>query len=553
MNWKLPAIVMLATLLSGCTTLQQMEQDQAVTASTATQMARASREPATSGGDAYFATRDTYWIGAGADARVKKPDPLPAAFSETIRFKKQFPVTLNYIAEHVTTNFGIPMVVTADAVQSASDTAFDPIVVLQQRAATAGATGLPPLPTLPGGAGGGVGGTATTITIADYEGPLKGFLDLVAARSGNNWRYEHGGITLFGLDTKIFRVDVLPGSTTLGATVSNQAQGGGAAGGGGGGGGGGEGGTTNTMSSGNTTTVAATIDQFEAINSAVQGMLSPRGKAVPVPSMSQIAVTDVPLVLTRIERYIGELNAIATTQVVLDVRLYSVDIRDEESYGIDWDLVWSTMGSGLSVGGGSPGATGATGAGNLNIGVISPSSPFNGSRLLVNALSSQGNVSEVTTAGVSTLSGQPVPVQVAEEITYAASVSTNLVPNVGSTTTITPGSLTTGFSMVALPVVTNGDELILQLQINLSTLREMGVFASGTDRVQQPQTDSRQLLQRAKLRSGQTLVLTGFEKERLTSALTGVGSPRFMGLGGTRGGQRVRTILVLAVTPRVSG
>ena len=551
---KLTGAAILVTLLASCATPQMREisRDQTKATEEATQMRRIATNPAASGGDAYFAKRDTYWVGGGAESRIKAPTPLPPAFSEPVRFQRQYPVTLNYIAEYVTTNFGVPMVVTADAVQAAADTSFDPITLLQQRTGAGGMSGLPPLPALPGGGSGAAGATAsagsTTITIANFQGTLKQFLDLVAARSGNSWRFEHGGITLFGLDTRIFQVDVLPGQTTLGATVSNQAQGGAAAGGGGGS----EGGSTSSMSSGNTTTMQANIAQFDAISSAVQGMLSPRGKAVPVPSMSQIAVTDVPLVLDRIERYVGDLNSIATKQVVLDVRLYAVDLRSDESYGIDWNIVWGSMGSNFGVDGLSPGTAPPTSSGSLNIGVINPASPFNGSSLLLSALSSQGNVSTITTAGVSTLSGKPAPVQLAEEFTYAASVSTNLVPNVGSTTTITPGTRTTGFSMVALPIVTRGDELLLQLQVNLSSLRELKTFSAGGSAVQQPNIDSRQLFQTVKLRSGQTLVLSGFEQERLMSNLTGVGSPKFMGLGGNRAAQRMRTVLVLTVTPRVS-
>lgn len=555
-SFKLMGLAMIVTLMAGCATPQMREisRDQTKATEEATQMRRIATNPAASGGDAYFAKRDTYWVGGGSESRIKAPTPLPPAFSEPVRFQRQYPVTLNYIAEYVTTTFGVPMVVTADAVQAAADTSFDPITVLQQRMGSGGMSGLPPLPALPGGTGGGAGGTAsagsTTITITNFQGTLKQFLDLVSARSGNSWRFEHGGITLFGLDTRIFQIDVLPGQTTLGATVSNQTQGGASAGGGGGGGS--DGGSSSTMTSGNTTTMQANIAQFDAISSAVQGMLSPRGKAVPVPSMSQIAVTDVPLVLDRIERYVGDLNSIATKQVVLDVRLYAVDLRADESYGIDWNIVWGSMGSNFGVDGLSPGAAPAPGSGNLNIGVINPTSPFNGSSLLLSALSSQGNVSTITTAGVSTLSGKPAPVQLAEEFTYAASVATNLVPDVGSTTTITPGTRTTGFSMVALPIVTRGDELLLQLQVNLSSLRELKTFSAGGMAVQQPNIDSRQLFQTVKLRSGQTLVLSGFEQERLMSNLAGIGSPKFMGLGGSRAAQRTRTVLVLTVTPRVS-
>ena len=304
--------------------------------------------------------------------------------------------------------------------------------------------------------------------------------------------------------------------------------------------------------SGQSTTIDTKVDTYAGVAAAVQAMLSAKGKVVAGESTGTITVTDTTAVLDRVETYINATNHQLTRQVVIDVKVYSVDITRGDAYGINWDLVWKSVDGRFVAGGSLGGAAPPEGSSSIALGVLG-GSPFADSKLLLNALSQQGDVSITTSAAVVTLSNQPVPVQVAEETSYLAQSQTNLVPNAGASSSRSAGKVVTGFAMNLLPVVLDQNEVLLQMQVNLSALRGIRQIGDDQGRIEVPNVDARQFLQRIKIASGATLVLGGFEQEQVKTNDQGIGSPRFTLLGGSRQGERKRTVMVIALTPRVVG
>jgi len=155
----------------------------------------------------------------------------------------------------------------------------------------------------------------------------------------------------------------------------------------------------------------------------------------------------------------------------------------------------------------------------------------------------------LTNPTVTTLNMQPVPVQIAKQTSYLASVSTTNTAQVGSTATLTPGTVTTGFSMDLLPYLMDNNEMLLQFTMNLSPDARLRSAESGDNRIEVPEIDSRIFSQRVKMTSGQTLVLSGFEQRVSNGTKSGVGSPDnwFFGGGGTSDGRR--EVIVILITP----
>lgn len=500
----------------------------------------------------YYEEVDEFWVGSAA---IVGPSTkaLPDQFKRQVVFRRQWPVTLSDIAEFVTSSYGMTVSIAEDALVSAQVSAYDPVDTLQRRAAMLPGSSVDPAQAnLLAQQSMQQQGTQPGAFRIQYDGTLEGFLDQVAARTGNAWRYEGGRVLMYHTDTRIFRVDILPGDTSVSATVTNQASGGSAGGGGGGEGGGAQSGSTQTITGGTSTQFSSTTNQFQTVVEAVTNMLSPKGKVTSVDGLGQIAVTDVPAVLDRVDTYIRSINDIATRQVVLDVKVFSIENTASDNYGISWDAIWQSLGSSVAANIISPGAN-ITDSTGMEFTVVDPTSPFNGSSMLIEALSRQGDLQQLTSATVATLSGKAVPVQVAEETSYLASTQVTLVADAGAQVTRTPGLVTTGFSMVLLPVVTSGDELLLQMQVNLSSLREIRRIGSEADGslIESPLVDSRQILQNVRIESGQTLVLSGFEQDSIRNDARGVGSAKFMGLGGGRNSDRRRSTLVVMLTPRV--
>ena len=78
--------------------------------------------------------------------------------------------------------------------------------------------------------------------------------------------------------------------------------------------------------------------------------------------------------------------------------------------------------------------------------------------------------------------------------------------------------------------------------------------ADGTESgqyIQNPVVETRGFTQEVAMKSGDTLVLSGYERVENTSAKSGIGSAENSLLGGATSAEKTRTILVILLTPVV--
>ena len=108
---------------------------------------------------------------------------------------------------------------------------------------------------------------------------------------------------------------------------------------------------------------------------------------------------------------------------------------------------------------------------------------------------------------MTTLNLQPAPLQIGNVQGYLASSQTTSTASVGSSTSLTPGTITSGFNMTLLPRVLDHDEMLLMVSINMSSKPTFQTFTSNGSSVQLPDYDAKSLSPKVKLRSGQTLNL----------------------------------------------
>ena len=392
-----------------------------------------------------------------------------------------------------------------------------------------------------------------------YEGELTGLLDAVTARLGLSWRYADGVITVFYLDTRFFKVFSIPTTSEFGAVVtSGSSTAAGVAGGSGGGssGGGSEGGTSGSASSSQSTNVSLRTNATADLIASVQSMLTPEvGRMSHSAYSGTLTVTDRPEVLDRVGRYVDDLNSFATKQVLLNIKVLSVTLDNADEWGINWNAIYTnladTYGLGL-VGGFTPSADAISGSVNI----LQGNSRFSGSNLIVDALARQGRVSVITQPSVTTMNLEPVPVQVGDTDGYVAQTITTLTGGDGdfAQTSRVTGTITTGFNMNLLPFVLPDDEtVLLQFSMQIGALKRLRSVGDDDNLVEIPDTSSRNLSQKVKLRSGETLVLSGFDQTENSTERTGVGSPRFWLFGGGAKGASTREVLVVLITPVVMG
>lgn len=105
--------------------------------------------------------------------------------------------------------------------------------------------------------------------------------------------------------------------------------------------------------------------------------------------------------------------------------------------------------------------------------------------------------------------------------------------------------------MMLLPRIIDQDNMLLMITLSMSSKPTFTTFTSNGSSVQTADYDTKNLSPKVKLRSGQTLVLTGFEENSENATKSGVGDPGFFGLGGSRVRTTGHSVLVVLITPVV--
>lgn len=466
---------------------------------------------------------------------------------------------LSDAAAYITSLTGVPVAVTASARRTADE------LTQKSMAGQSGMSGPIPLgaslPPLPMGMQSGVGGASNSAHFApiSYSGKLSGLMDILAARYGLFWEPEgDSGISLFKTKTQSFRLAALPGDSSMSSVVGTQSSGSGGGGGGGGAGAGGGGGGAATASTSSASAEQSSGIKFDGlsvwkgIEDSLKAMLSPDGKVVVTPATGTVTVDDSPPVLEKVSSFIKDQNSALKRQVLLNVRVLSVELNDSDAYGINWNMVYKNIstGAGMAI----QTASGlAAGNSSLAFNIVRTNGLWDGTKVMLEALSKQGRVSQVTSASIVTINNQPAPLQVGRQRSYLASSTTSIgTGGAGNTTTLQPGVVSTGFSMSVLPHILDSEKLMLQYSADISSLIGLATVTSGESSIQTPEVDTRNFLQRVMLNNGETLVLTGFEQFGSNGDKQGIGSPNNVLLGGSVNASQSKNMIVVLIQPIMS-
>ncbi|HIE7651445.1 PilN family type IVB pilus formation outer membrane protein [Salmonella enterica] len=388
-------------------------------------------------------------------------------------------------------------------------------------------------------------GSEATLRGVYWKGALDGFLDNITTRLGLSWRYEEGRIVIYYLDTRNFPVLFMDSQagftskTVSGTTSSTGSSGGGSSGG--------ISGDSNTSQS---TDMAIKSNLYGDVSATVKAMLTPGVGRMNL-SAGVLTVTDTSRVLSQIGRYIDDRNRELNRQVVLNVQIYSVESRRSDQLGIDWDAVLSLSSVKATFTNAFTNANDAIATG----GAMIVDGKGAGTKALVKALSEQGNVSVITQSSSLTTNLSAVPIQIALQQDYISDVTSEQTANVGSSVSSTRSTITTGFNMTVLPyLMPASSSMQLQFSVNMSDDPTMRTVPQGEkSSVELMKTRLKTFTQRVNMKSGQTLILSGYEQLNNTADHQGVGSPRVFGMGGGSSGSENRTQLVMFVTPIIQG
>lgn len=371
----------------------------------------------------------------------------------------------------------------------------------------------------------------------NYSGSLAGLLNQIALRSDLRWSYESGRILFYRVVSRSIAVKTMPGSLKLSAGLSLSSSGGG----------------TGSSSS------SSDINIWAGLEKNMANMVSVSGKLVIDQSTGTVTVRDAFRNVEAIEMYVQSLNQTLMRQVSMTVEVLQVNLNNDFQSGIDWNYVSDTMQLGKLQLKGPTAVASADAA--ATIGLVLKNAAGTTNQLLFQALEKFGRVSSAYSTVVTTVNRQPVPVGNQTTQTYLKSVTpTLLTSTTGGTTNnsvygppaLTPGEITTGFTLTLLPILLDSNQVLLECGLTLSSLKSLTSFnsGSGTDllTIQQPSVANFAVLQRLVAKSNETIVLSGFDAELLQSQQI---DPLLNNLPGSRKGSKDRTTTVVLITPRL--
>ena len=369
----------------------------------------------------------------------------------------------------------------------------------------------------------------------NYSGSLAGLLNQVALRSDLRWSYESGRIKFYRVVSRTMAVKTLPGGLKLSSSLSLSSTGGG------------------TSSS----STSSDINIWTGIEKNLANMVSVSGKLVIDPNTGTVTVRDAFRNVEAVEQYLQSLNQNLMRQVAMTVEVLQVNLKNEFQSGIDWNYVSESMRLGrLQLKAPTAVASAETAT---SIGLVLNNTAGTTNQLLFQALEKFGRVSSAYSTVVTTINRQPVPVGSQTTQSYLKSITPTVLTTVGSTAgtsygapSLTPGEITTGFSLTLLPILLDSNHVLVECGLSLSTLKSLTSFNSGTgsnlQTIQQPSIGNFGVLQRLVAKSNETIVLSGFDAEVLQSQQI---DPLLQKIPGSRAGSKDRTTTVVLITPRL--
>lgn len=377
--------------------------------------------------------------------------------------------------------------------------------------------------------------------LLSYKGPLSGLLNEISSRFGIWWKYEKNQIFFYKYETRTFTVYSLPTKPSLQVNMGGESSG--------------ESGNASA-----TLTSGAELELWSNIEKAIQSMIGEQSKLSVDSVNGTVTLTGTPIEIKKVAKYINEQNTRLSRQVAISVKILQVTVSDSDQYGLDLSAGFDDGKTKLNIA--SPSGLSDEITKNINMTIA----PGNWSvSTFMQALSEKNNTTLVTSGTVTTLNNKPAPIQVTRKENYISEITKT---NSGSSDTGTDYDISTeteeietGFTLNVLPRIMEHGRLLMMFNLTLSDLISLEKVylqtnedptqpASG-EYIQNPIVETRGFTQEVALKSGESLILSGYERVENEAKKSGVGSADNSLLGGTAVATKDRSLLVIILTPIV--
>ncbi len=353
-----------------------------------------------------------------------------------------------------------------------------------------------------------------------YSGSIKGALDTVAAKTRYYYLVEGNVVSWSAFQTKMFDISFMPGySSYLVGRNQNSSSGFGNAYLG-------SGEVQSDVNDDQYSSLQAQLSVWEDLRNGLSKLVSSDGRFMISESTTTVTVRDHPDNVDSIGKYLDDLNRTLSQQVAIKVEVLDVRLTQSYEMGINWDAIIRTF-TNFQFTGALADATTISPiamAGGTTSGIASFVIGKNQHQTFIRALDLQGRVHLVTNPQVVTMNNQMATIRITNDTSYVKSVSTTQTPDAGTTSSITPGTVTDGFTLYVLPKI-QGDKVFMQISSTLSDLLSITKAdnaPTGTNvkdqttftAIQIPTLAQKVFNQRTALQSGETLIVAGYRRVR---------------------------------------
>lgn len=384
----------------------------------------------------------------------------------------------------------------------------------------------------------------------NFRGTIGGALKALQAKSGYGYRIDTNLVTWSVLVSKTFDISFMPGASTylLGqsgnGSPKDMPQ------------------DLHTRADDQYSNLKGRLSVWDDLYQTLNQMKSKNGEVYVSQATTSVTIRDTPARLNAIEAFLDTLNLNLSREVALQVQVLEVDMKNGFNYGIDWQLVRHFMNLAIGAQGALARPVNLMPLGaNANDGAAgfiirgNEGSRWDGTSILINAISQQGNVSTVTRPRVVTLNNQVAEIDINTQTGYLREVNTTTVGAASATTTaLTPGTVKTGFTLYLLPKIQKKN-VYLQISSTISNLLNIvnikgnpNASAENNSQIQLPTVTEKHFNQRSLVPSGATLILAGFKQVHNEANKSDVfrASPL-----GSRGAKQGNTETIVLITPTV--
>jgi len=480
---------------------------------------------------------DKIWLGSRG-YRQQNGQPLPNKYDK-ITYMSSEPQTLNEIVSELSDMTGMRFVVRLNEGTSSEDVSGDSAMDLGL-GSEEGSTSIDSFADM---------SKKSTVT---YSGDFVGLLNQLSTRFDVFWEHADNVVYLSKYITRTLALYSLPSTINVKTEITAETDSTESSGGSDDSGGGEGSSTTETE---NTVKLETDLKVWEEMEAVIESMI-PEGSTYALsPSTGTLTITSSPLAIRKVENLVKKQNEILSRQVVIDVSVMTITTSESDDFRMDFNTTLSNMSDKFGMGWSGPSGslTSVADAGSFSSSFLS-NSGGNSVDLVLDALSQKYDESVVTNSTVTTLNNHIVPLQIITTEAYLKEMEVT-VDDGTTTTEATPGNMVTGFTMNVLPRILSDGGIMMQYSMSLSNKISLEKVEFGSDSaksyIQLPKVVSRDFLQNAKLKSGNTLILAGYDRVLDASEKAGTGHPDNYFLGGGKSGNKEKEVIVIAVTPRI--